>query len=185
MKLSLRDRRVAAPAIFGCLLAAAILVAGLQQAALDAAVLERDAKTELIERLRRTDPARAGGGAARQAPRQDPYVASETATLAAAEIDRLVRTVVTKVNGAVLSTQVTVERGDDAAMRRIEVHAVIEGPIEAIQHTLFDLETGAPLMFVSDLELQPAERAGAKQDANQPPRLQGTMALNAYWRSGP
>jgi len=183
MKLSLRDRRVAAPAILGCLLAASIFIAGLQQAALDAARLERDAKAELIGRLRQADPNR--GGAPRQAPREDLFVAAETATLAAAEIDRLVRSVVGKVNGAVLSTQATVERGDDATMRRIEVQAVIEGPIEAIQRTLFDLETGAPVMFVSDLELQPIERSAAKRDVNQPPRLQGTMAFNAFWRSGP
>lgn len=183
MNLSLRDRRVAAPIILGFMLATTIFIAAFQQAALEAARLERDAKLELIERLRLADPTRAG--AARQAPRQDPFVVSETATLAAAEIDRLIRTVVTRVNGAVLSTQATVERDDNAAMRRIEVQAVIEGPIEAIQHTLFELETGAPVILISDLELQPVERSTGKRDAMQAPRLQGTLALSAFWRSGP
>ena len=44
---------------------------------------------------------------------------------------------------------------------------------------------GAPVMFVSDLALLPVERSAGKREANQTPRLQGTMALSAFWRSRP
>jgi len=180
------DRRIVAPALLLANLIAAIWVIVAAQADLDSMQAEIETKTALAERLSRTMPRPVGGDGADPARRAaTPFVTAETETLAAAEVDRLVRAVTTEAAGAVLSSQAEVARESDAPMRRIEVQAIIEGRIEALQRVLFTLETGAPLMFVDDVSVQPVERSEAKSEAAQMPVLQATLTLSAYWRSGP
>jgi general secretion pathway protein M len=112
----------------------------------------------------------------------NPFVVAETETLAASEVDRLVRAVVTEANGSVLSSRTSVESEPNAATQRIKVEAVIEGRIEVIQRTLFSLETSTPLVLIDDLLMQPTERSSNGTDA---PTLQMNLTLNAFWRREP
>uniref|UniRef100_Q07N82 General secretion pathway protein GspM n=1 Tax=Rhodopseudomonas palustris (strain BisA53) TaxID=316055 RepID=Q07N82_RHOP5 len=184
MKIPDFDRRIAAPALCLCTLAGTLfcLIAG--EFDLHATGLEYDAKTELLERLSPGGARRAGilSGAASQHD-ANLFVVAETATTAAAEVDRLVRAIVSKDSSTVLSTQATIEQGDGPASRRIELQATIEGRIEAIQRVLFNLETSAPMMLVDTFTMQPIERGASRKEA-QAPLLQATLTLSAYWRRG-
>ncbi|WP_371425235.1 type II secretion system protein GspM [Tardiphaga sp.] len=179
------DRRIAAPAVIASLFGGIISYIAIAQDRLDIARVERDTKLDLIERL----SGRAKGNATVTTTDITvpdlPFVAAETETTAAAEVDRLIRAVVMKANGAVLSTQASIERGNDTTTRRIEIQAVIEGQIEAIQRTLFNLEIGAPLIFIDDLALQLVERSSGKNEKAQMPLLQASLTLSAFWRSAP
>ena len=187
VKALIVDRRIVAPLLLAVHLVAAIGVVVAAQSDLDSMQAEIASKTALAERLSRTmpGPRAAAGDGAEQARPATPFVTAESETLAAAEVDRLVRAVTTEAAGTVLSSQAEVARESEASMRKIEVQAVIEGRIEALQRVLFTLETGAPLMFVDDVSVQPVERSETKSDAAQMPVLQATLTLSAYWRSAP
>jgi hypothetical protein len=181
-KLTL-DRRVAASSIVACALSGMILYAAGEQQILDTARAERDAKLRLLERL--SPGKRSQESVTSAASLLTPFVVAETSTTAAAEADRRIRAVTAEANGVVLSTQASVEQGSDAATRRIEVQAVIEGQLDAVQRSLFNLETGPVLMFIDELTLQPVERNAGRTTNPQSPLLQVSLTLSAFWRSGP
>ncbi len=180
------DRRIAAPAIVASLLGASIFYTALAQEQLDAARAEREAKLELLSRLSGNTAPGTGAASATSAMAPDMlFVAAETSTTAAAEVDRLVRAVVVKANGAVQSTQASIEQATDVPAKRIEIQAIIDGELETIQRMLVNLETGAPLIFVDDFTLQPIERLTGKRGKAQTPLLQASLTLSAFWRAAP
>src|SRR5262245_37787440 len=109
------ERRIAAPALL-CGVAGIVAVAAwCELDAVAAARLERDAKIELAERLARTMPQRRGAAPAGPAP----FVSADTETLAAAELDRLVRASVGRASGVVLSSRASAARSGDGPLLRI------------------------------------------------------------------
>jgi general secretion pathway protein M len=181
------DRRVAAVlALLGCLLLASFAtVAAIN--ALNTALLERDAKADLAEQLRRTTPDSRRASPDGQADLQIPFVEAETETLAAAQIDSLVRAAVLRADGTVLSSRAEVKHEESERTRRIEVDLVVQGHIGAMQRMLFALETGAPFVFVDALSIQPVEGAVDKRRPGtaMAPVLQAALTLSAYWRGAP
>ncbi len=174
------DRRIAATLLYLCLLGSALVFAILGQFDLAAMRAEGEAKTALLTRLSRANLASAASDT--RQPMSNPFVTAETATTAAAEIDRLIRAIAAKAGGTVLSTQATSETSN-APVRRIDVQAVIEGNLEIIQRVLFNLEAGSPMIFIDDLTLIKAERRSGRTDVAQSPHLQANVAMNAFWRS--
>jgi general secretion pathway protein M len=160
----------------------AVAVASAELAALR---LERDAKTELIERLARTMPAQPAARRDAVADQRDPFTTASSESLAAAEVDRLVRAAILKATAAVLSTRAVIERETDAGARRIAVEAVVEGRVEALQRVLFNLETAMPVILVDDLAIQPAAEGGGKRADAAAPVLHASMTLSAWWRASP
>lgn len=186
MKQIKLERRVAAPSILAALLACALFYGGTETARLNAARLEREATADLAARLARPLPQRlAETRSAAATGDGNPFVTADTETLAAAEIDRLVRTTAADAKGAVLSSRTSVEPEANAETRRIKVEAVMEGRIEVIQRTLFDLETRVPLVLVDDLVVQPADRGTGAPDVPAAPLLQANVTLTAFWRGEP
>lgn len=145
---------------------------------------ERDAKAEIAERLVRNRPARSVTAATDPGQPGDLVVAGSE-TLAAAEVDRLVRGSVLKASAAVLSSRVSVDRDGDKTTRRIAVEAVVEGRMETLQRLLFKLETGSPMIIVEELSVQPTIVSGTRSERDDSPVLHATLALSAYWRASP
>jgi hypothetical protein len=180
----IRDRRIGAPAVTVVILSVTIAAAVAAQMDLDARRSERDLKAELADRLAASSATRGKSDEADFARLGTPFLRAETATTAAAELDRMLRATVAKAQGAVVSTQATIEAGGDPTARRIDIRAAIEGRNAAIQRALLQLETGAPAIFIEELTLQPKETAQGKNERNPDPLLQVSLTLNAAWRSG-
>ena len=186
----MRSLHIGRPALALLLL---LVAACMSAIALGAAVdslqtsqIERDAKVEMAERIVRNRPTRSTPAAKDPGGQPgDLLVAAGSETLAAAELDRLVRGSVLKASAAVLSSRATVDRDGEKAVRRIAVEAVVEGRIETLQRLLFDLETGSPLIIVEELSLQQNGMAGNRSEKVDIPLLHATLTLSAYWRTSP
>jgi general secretion pathway protein M len=146
---------------------------------------ERDAKAEIAERLVRNRSARSVTAAKDPGQPGDLLVVAGSETLAAAEVDRLVRGSVLKASAAVLSSRASVDRDGDKTMRRIAVEAVVEGGMETLQRLLFKLETGSPMIIVEELSIQPTIVSGTRSARDDSQILHATLALSAYWRASP
>ena len=148
--------------------------------------IERDAKAEMAERLLRNRLLRPVTAAKDSGGQPDDLlVVAGSETLAAAEVDRLVRGSVLKASAAVLSSRASVDRDGDKTMRRIAVEAVVEGGMDALQRLLFKLETGSPMIIVEELSVQPTIVSGDRSARDDSQILHATLALSAYWRASP
>jgi len=158
----------------------------MQANELGAMKLERDAKTDQLAVLRKKQPPQLQGTGTDQAVDiREPFIVATTKTLAAAEVDRLLRAAVADSAGNLLSSRVegasedflqTATPGQD---HRIAADVVIEGKIEALQALVFQLETGAPYFFIESLNVQPAQIGG---ESSNTPMLRATFKTVAYWR---
>ena len=181
-------RPLGATLLLGGLLLAASLAIGVAWADLSAAGDERDAKADLLERS--VSASRRAGLEAPSAVRSDPFVAADTATLAAAAVDADLRARALASGLALLSSRADAKPEDAASPAvaglgtRIEVQATVEGQNEALQGLLLALETGTPTVLVDNLALEPAQNDGAAPGDPRAPRLRATLTLSAYWRPG-
>ena len=112
---------------------------------------------------------------------QDPFLTAATETLAAATLDDKIRRIAADLHGAVASSHPEVDHDSQSAGNKIEIKAVIDGKIDALQALLFRLETGAPAVFVEELSL---EIKGGDTDGGVPaadPVLHMAATFVAYW----
>ena len=169
------------------LLAGVLLLSGLAVATmlanLGAATDELDAKSTFVTRslANRSVGSKAAGKPAEDA---DLAVVAESGTLAAARVDALVRATVVEAGGTVLSSRAEAkqdEAGKAGTAERIEVQAVIQGQIEALQAGLYRLESGTPMILVDNLSVHPVEVSDDPEQRPQAPLLTATLTLSAYW----
>ena len=157
----------------GLLLGSTLLASTL--AGLWSATAERDAKAEFMSR------SLAAGRHAGIGPEREPLsVVAETETLAAARTDDLLRSTARDAGAAVLSSRAEAKPDAPGPHRRIEVEAVVEGKIEALQTLLYRLETGTPMILVDAFAMQPSDTAAPGADPRAP-LLRATMTLSAFW----
>ena len=160
---------------------AGVVVSG---AGLSAAVDERDAKADLLARSVAASRRLALSPAAER--QTDPFVEADSQTLAAAQIDALIRSVAGDNSGSVLSSRSEAKPDDDGIGGHIEAQAVIEGQNEALQGILLKLEKSDPVVLVDALALEPADSpSDAAPGDPQAPRLRMTLTLGAYWKAAP
>ena len=170
-------RPVAAAIILFALLCVAGLTLVMAWADLSSAEEELQAKTDFTARGVRTVQRGSGQGA--EAPPARLHVEADSETLAAAQIDALVRSTSAEAGGSVLSSRADAKHDEAGIAGRVEIVVEIEAPNEILQDILFRLETGAPLLLVDSLSIQPAaSREAAADDA---PRLHADVTLSAYW----
>lgn len=152
-------------------------------AGLEAAATERDAKVELLAGLL----ARKSAVAGRQPESSGHRLAfvAESGTQAAAAVDAMVRATVLDAGGSVLSSRAEAKSERTPGGNRIEVEAVVEGRVEAIQKILYRFERGFPMVFVEHLALRAAEASRAAGTDPNAPLLHETLTLDAYWDRAP
>ncbi len=165
------------------LLGALLILGGLALAGgwadLSSAEAERDAKADFVSRSVQT--VRTDGKAVQVEPSQL-HVVADSETLAAAQIDALLRMMVAEAGGSVLSSRAEAKHDEPGQDGRIEVQAVVEATNDALQLLLFRIENGRPAMMVEDLAIQPAASGGAEAVENASPRLHATVTLSAFWQ---
>ena len=178
-------RPLGASLLLGALLATGLVAVGAQWAELSAAVEERDAKADLLIRS-----VAASRRAALQAPalaQPDPFVAADTATLAAARVDADLRALAGASGLSLRSSRAEAKPEEAQAAAsgigtRIEVQAAVEGSNEALGALLSRLETAAPTVLVDAIAIEAAEQEPGSMVGAGAPRLRASLTLSAYWR---
>ncbi len=172
------------PLAASIVLAGLLVLAGFSVAAaladLSAALAERDVKADFVMQSLRASQIRSGEPPAEEAAANLAIVA-ESETLAAAELDTLLRSRFADSGSAVTSSQTEAKHEETGPPGHLEARAVAEGTMEAIQKALFGLESGTPLVQVDEISLEPVERLAGTDAAPQQPTLRATLTLSAYW----
>lgn len=183
MNLKLRiERPLAATILFGVLLLFAGLVLAALVAGLSSAIAERDAKAEFVARAQRgPHPAQSNPG---QGAAQHLALVAESESLAAAELETLIRSKFVSAGGAVMSSRTEAKHDETGPSGRIEVQALVDGSIESLQKALFELETETPVVLVDELSMQPLEASGTAGVDPQAPVLHATVTMSGYWLAG-
>jgi len=172
---------------FGAVLVLAIVSIGLLTAywlaasSLSALQLNYNARQDLLDVLYRRRHNAVGAMKHARDRAQDPFLTAATETLAAASLDDKIRRIAANVSGTVASSHPEVDRDSQSAGNKIEIKAVIDGKIDALQALLFRLETGAPAVFVEELSL---ETKSGDTDGGAPatdPALHMAATFVAYW----
>jgi general secretion pathway protein M len=81
------------------------------------------------------------------------YLTGETEAVAGAALQARLTSVIANSGGSLASVQ-ALPGADDHGLRRIAVRVQLAGGIETLVNVLHSLETGLPLLFVSDLDIQ-------------------------------
>src|SRR5690606_27799322 len=114
---------------------------------------EMERKGRLLAELKRRIAAQGPGSpGAGRTPAAGATISASTETIAASELQKRILVLLESAGGAVQSVQA--EPVKDAAaegLRKLVAQLVFDSTIAELQRLLFDLETGAPLMFVDVL----------------------------------
>jgi Type II secretion system (T2SS), protein M subtype b len=71
----------------------------------------------------------------------------------------------------------------EAADRQIDMEIVFDARIVDLQKILFTIETGAPFIFVDEMQMQPAKAAQPGEAADPDPLLHVVLTMHGFWRS--
>jgi general secretion pathway protein M len=107
-----------------------------------------------------------------------PFLDAPTITLAGATLQQRVETAVLAADGRLISSNVEV--GGRGSERRVRLDAELTISQPGMQKLLYDLETGAPYLFVDSFEARAPERS----DGEQPGAMHVSMALSGQWGGG-
>jgi general secretion pathway protein M len=130
--------------------------------------------SEALEQLR----SRQGRAAPVQADTTEtnPFLEGATLNVASAALLQRVSGAITAVGGSVQSSQVDITTGGKDGIVGLLINFELEQP--ALQKLLFDLETGSPLLFIDQLDIQTPQSAPAN-DAGQ---LRVSLNASGRWR---
>jgi general secretion pathway protein M len=141
---------------------------------------EIEAKSQLLEGMQRRGGSEKGGAGAAQLA----VISAPTETVAASTLQQYLLDRLEQAGGAVQRVQA--ETGRDAkseVMRRVTAEIVFDASSDALQHLLFDLETGTPFVFVDTLSAQPATPSGTAKMGINPEVLRSSLVVSSYWSS--
>ena len=163
----------------GSALVYATVVAALLSTAFwlfSARLQQADAVATLRERLAQLQarvPAAAAETAGGAAPAASPFIQGETITLAGASLQQRVEQAIGRAGGALSSSQIDLD-GPRSNEGFIVLTVNADVPQRGLQALLYDLEAGAPLLFVETLALQ-AQPPGSETEG---PRMRVTMTVS-------
>lgn len=81
------------------------------------------------------------------------YLTGSTSALAAAELQRVAKRIVTSSQGEVVSTQV-VATDEDGSVQRVVLRVQMRGDVNTLQRTFHALETGEPYLFLDNVRIR-------------------------------
>jgi len=109
---------------------------------------------------------------------------SANESLAAAELQRRLKTVIEAVHGEVRSMQ-TLPQQLDGGFRRITVRGQAMLKIAGLQQAVYDLETSSPLLFLDNVEVTARPDQSGRPGAAEDPGLDVRFDLYGYMRTAP
>jgi general secretion pathway protein M len=107
-----------------------------------------------------------------------PFLDGRTITIAGAALQQRVEAAVAKAGGALMSSQVELDR-PDAKNGFVGLTASMEVSQPAVQTILYDIEAGMPYLFVETLSIQSPEVFGEPESG----RMRMTVGVAGQWRS--
>ena len=108
------------------------------------------------------------------------YLASTSSSLARAEIQALATRLVTEAGGRVLEVQL-VETPEQEADGTVAIEVALDVDNKGLRDLLYAVESGLPLLTVSDLNVQQANMQG-DEGAGPTGQLRVQMTVQAHWR---
>jgi general secretion pathway protein M len=114
-------------------------------------------------------------------PGQAGYLEGENETVAAAVLQDRFKAILQRHGGVLKSTQLLTGRDENSA-RRISVRGDMTATLGTLQHVLYDLEAGAPLLFIDNLEIRAVVRARGGPEAAQEPQLEVNFDVYGFMR---
>ncbi len=123
---------------------------------------------------------RAEGGAAFQT--QSVYLPGATSAIAGAALQKLIADSVTGAGGRVVESEFARTEAVPDDPGRVDLRVSFDAEIVSLQHILFQLETGLPILTMRGLTVQ---SAGAEQVPNtESPPLRVILLVGGYWEAG-
>ena len=173
---------IAAIAVFAGLLIGVIVWDAMSFAAMQDLQAQFESKTHTLEVLRRqTGSTLVGKARTGLSDAHAAVISAPSETVAASELHKAILGVLESAGGSIHSIQA--EATADVlgeGLRRLNVQITFDGPIEALQKALFNLETRIPFAFIDALSVQPAATAAPGDEPGR--MLRVTLVASSYWK---
>jgi len=143
--------------------------------------VEIKAKSQLLEGMQRR-----GGSDKREAvAAQFAVISAPSETVAASTLQQYLLDRLEQAGGSVQRVQAETSRDakSDGGMRRVTAEIVFDASNDALQHLLFDLETGTPFVFVDMLFTKPASASETAKIGMNAEVLRSSLTVSSYWSS--
>ncbi len=113
------------------------------------------------------------------------FIARNTAALASADLQTMIKQTVTDAGGELISTQVIPDKQEEK-FTRIAVKVRMSGSMEVLRDVLYALETEQPVLFVDNLNLRSMrfQRNPATRQYQASSKLSIDFDVIGYMRSG-
>ena len=105
-------------------------------------VARKDSVAENVERIKQ------------QYQQQNYFSTRDTEALTSADLQKFIKTAISKAGGQLTSTQVLPGRNEDG-LNRVTVKVRMSGDIEALRSVLQDIESSMPVMIVDQIDIRP------------------------------
>jgi general secretion pathway protein M len=106
------------------------------------------------------------------------YLRGNTETVAAAELQRLVKTITSRNHVSVASTQI-LPATEESDFMRIALKVRVRGPMRGLVESFYDIESDNTFLFLSKLSLQDASRRRVQSETAAKP-IDAEFELAAY-----
>jgi general secretion pathway protein M len=110
------------------------------------------------------------------------YIAKETPALASADLQTLIKEIVTTSGGELISTQVVPEQQEEQ-LTRIAVRIRMNGSTRVLRDVLHAVETSQPILWVDNLNLRPIRMPMRPGSKAAPDRLSIDFEVVGYMRA--
>jgi len=143
--------------------------------------VEIKTKSQLLEGMQRR-----GGSEKREAvAAQFAVISASSETVAASTLQQYLLDRLEQAGGSVQRVQAETSRDakSDGGMRRVTAEIVFDASNDALQHLLFDLETGTPFVFVDMLFTKPASASETAKIGMNAEVLRSSLTVSSYWSS--
>jgi len=111
------------------------------------------------------------------------YITKDTPALASADLQTLIKEIVTASGGELISTQVVPEQQEDQ-LTRIAVRIRMNGNTKVLRDVLHAVETSQPILWVDNLNLRPIRMPVRPGGKAAPDRLSIDFEVVGYMRAG-
>jgi general secretion pathway protein M len=157
-----------------------LIVAWLALAGLVSDYRDYAATADLLERIESHKKPNASAGSA-SGQTGSPFLEGPTLTVAGAALQQRVAAAVKEAGGSVLSLQIELQT-PDAKPGYISLSASCEVDQAMVQQLLYDLESGLPILFVDQFQVQaPSSSEGSGAD-QQGARLKVQIDVSGQWQ---
>jgi hypothetical protein len=139
-------------------------------------------QAEALETLKARLAALDAGSRNGEAGAASVFLAGETEALAGAALQRLAANTIETAGGRLEESEVSRPEGAEGEPGSVTLRVSFDADIVGLQRVIFELETGAPILFVQGLTVE-SKDVGAGGEGNENPLLSVVLVLRGYWEA--